>query len=86
MEGKENYPEEEQKEDVSDLVDDVEFLKKNKDLLLVRSHVQKLCASKGFRLKVDSIERLNKKVEMLVKEACLRAKLNYRSTVFPRDI
>jgi len=41
---------------------------------------------KGFNVSMDFVEKLSKKVENIVKEACERAKANNRRTVQSKDL
>ncbi len=75
----------EEKKEQKEVEEEVKFLRRNQDFLIVRAHVQRMCNKYGFRMRVDSVENLNKKVERLVKEACVRAKKNDRRTVHYRD-
>ncbi len=54
------------------------------ELLVVRSRIKEV--AKGMNVSGDFAEALSEKAEMLVKEACRRAKENKRSTIQPRDL
>jgi len=56
--------------------------------LVVRTQAKDLCKFDGKELNVsgDFYERLNKKVEAMIKDACVRAKENNRNTVMGRDL
>ena len=56
--------------------------------LVVRTQAKELCRFDGKELNVagNFYERLNKKVEELIKNACTRAKENNRNTVMERDL
>ncbi|MCD4666868.1 DUF1931 domain-containing protein [archaeon] len=54
------------------------------ELLVVRSKLKDY--AKGMNVSGDFADALSKKVEMLIKDACERAKANGRRTVQARDI
>lgn len=66
--------------------EDIKFVKDNHDFLLVRINIRRLCNKYGFRASVEGMEKLNMIVTRLVKEACLKSKLNDRKTVLYRDV
>jgi len=56
--------------------------------LVVRTQAKALCTFNGKEINVsgDFYEKLNKRVETMIKEACARAKENNRNTVMGRDL
>ncbi|MBS3167812.1 DUF1931 domain-containing protein [Candidatus Woesearchaeota archaeon] len=54
------------------------------ELLVVRSKIKDV--AKGMNVAGDFADALSEKVEMLIKDACRRAKENKRSTIQPRDL
>lgn len=57
-------------------------------MLIVRTQIKELIREKGQinNLSEDFLEKLEKKVEKLVLEACQRAKENNRKTVMGKDV
>jgi len=56
--------------------------------LIVRSNIKTYAKidDKALNVSGDFGDKLNKKVEDLIKEACSRAKLNGRNTVMAKDL
>ena len=56
--------------------------------LVVRSQVKNYAKvdNKPLSIAEDFYDALNKKVEKLIEEACIRAKSNNRSTLMGRDV
>ena len=56
--------------------------------LVVRTQIKNYAKLDGKPLNIteDFYETLNKKVERLIEEACIRAKLNKRNTLMGRDV
>ncbi len=54
------------------------------EMLVVRSKIKE--AAKGMNVAGNFAEALNERVQVLVKDACRRAKDNGRATIKPRDL
>ncbi len=53
-------------------------------MLIVRSKIKEV--ARDFNVASDFPDALNKVTEMLVKEACLRARENQRRTIMAKDL
>ncbi len=53
-------------------------------MLIVRSKIKDV--AKEFSVAGDFPEALNNVVELLIKEACVRARENQRRTIMPKDL
>jgi histone H3/H4 len=52
--------------------------------IIVKSKIKELTS--GFQVSGDFSDKLNEKVENLIKDACLRATANQRKTVMAKDL
>lgn len=59
-----------------------------KELLVVRTQIKENASFNGVQMNVsrDFAEKLNSKVDALIKDACERAQSNGRTTVMARDL
>jgi len=61
---------------------------RNKKFFFVKNYILTYIHAKGFNCSGDVLnsEKLNNKIQSILDEAILRAKKNFRKTVFERDI
>jgi len=53
---------------------------------VIKSSVKKFLKQNEMRVAMNTYEKLDKKMETQLKEACERAKTNGRTTVMPQDV